>query len=68
MIIPVITAAVTISPMIIPLVNGNKKTMVAEIALTAAMTTIITMGTDERLITVANTSIRFLSVTIVFLQ
>ena len=68
MIIPVITAAMTISPMIIPLVNGNKKTMVAEIALTAAMTTIITMGTDERLITVANTSIRFLSVTIVFLQ
>jgi hypothetical protein len=68
MIIPVITAAMTISPMIIPLVNGNKKTMVAEIALNAAMTTIITMGTDERLITAANTSIGFLSVTIVFLQ
>lgn len=56
MIIPIITAAITISPMIIVFVNGNKKTMAAEIALSAAMITIITIGTVE-LITADNTSI-----------
>jgi hypothetical protein len=58
MIIPVITAAMTISPMIILLVNGNKKTMVAEIALSAAMTTIINIGTNERSVIEANTCIK----------
>ena len=58
MIIPVITAAMTISPMIIVLVNGNKKTMVAEIVLSAAMTAIIIMGTDEPLIIASNTCIK----------
>lgn len=58
MIIPVITAATTIPLMIKLLVNGNKKTMVAKIALSAAMTTIIIMGADEALIIVANTYIK----------
>ncbi len=48
----------TISPMIILLVNGNKKTIVAKIALSAAMTTMIIMGTDEPLIIAANTCIK----------
>jgi hypothetical protein len=58
MIIPVITAAMTISPMIILLVNGNKKTVAAKIALSATMTSIIIMGTDEPLVIAANTCIK----------
>jgi hypothetical protein len=58
MIIPVITAAMTISPMIIVLVNGNKNTIVAKIALNAAMTSIIIMGSEEALIIAANTCIK----------
>jgi hypothetical protein len=62
MIIPVITAAMTISPMIRLLVNGNKNTIVAKIALSAAMTTIIIVGSEEALIIAANTCTKILSV------
>jgi hypothetical protein len=54
MIIPVITPAMTISPMIILLVNGNKKNMVTKIAATTAITITIIIGANEPLIIARN--------------